>query len=97
MKMERDAITRLAEIAKLELSSEEKVEFSSQLSGIVDYLGIINELDTSGVEPAGHILELKNVLRPDFVTDSLPVEKIRSFSPEFEDGHVVVPLIIEDY
>jgi len=97
MKIDRDVITRVAELAKLELSGEESGEFSRQLSDIIGFVEKINELDTSQVEPTDHIVELKNVLRRDSVAASLPVEKLEKIAPEFEEGHVVVPIIIEDY
>ncbi len=95
MRIDRDLIVRVAELARLELSKDEMGEFSKQLSEIVQYVEKINELNTDGVEPTDHIVELKNVFRDDTVGESLPVEAIREMAPFFEEGHVVVPKVIE--
>ncbi len=95
MRIDRDLIIRVAELARLELSEEEMGEFSKQLSEIVQYVEKINELNTDSVEPTDHIVELKNVFRSDTVGESLPVEAIKVIAPSFEEGHVVVPKVIE--
>ena len=95
MRIDRDLIIRVSELARLELSEEEMREFSKQLSEIVQYVEKINELNTDSVEPTDHIVELKNVFRSDKVGASLPVEFIKAIAPCFEEGHVVVPKVIE--
>lgn len=97
MKIDQGVITRVAELARLELAEDEKAEFSRQLSDIIKYVEKINEMDTASVEPTDHIVELKNVLRADAVRESIPVDDIRKIAPEFENGHIVVPQIIEDH
>lgn len=97
MIIDEGVISRVAELARLELSDDEKTEFSRQLSDIIRYVEKINEMDTASVEPTDHIVELKNVLRSDTVRESIPVEDIKKIAPAFEDGHIVVPQIIEDH
>ena len=97
MKIDEKTISRVADLAKLSLSSDEKAEFSRQLSDIIGYVEKINELDTSSIEPTDHIVEMKNVFRSDVVRKSMPVEEAGKMAPEFENGHIVVPQIIEDH
>jgi aspartyl-tRNA(Asn)/glutamyl-tRNA(Gln) amidotransferase subunit C len=96
MKIDSRVINRVSELARLDLSDNEKEEFSRQLSDIIEYVEKINQLDTSSVEPADHIVPLANVFREDSVQESLPREALEKIAPRFEEGHVVVPRIIEE-
>ena len=92
MKIEIDKVARLS---RLELSGAEKEEFTRQLTDIIEYVEKIKELDTSSVSPADHITDVKNVFRSDAVGTSLDRDKIENIAPSFENGHFVVPKIIE--
>lgn len=95
MKINENDIQKVAKLARLELSSGEREEFSRQLNDIIEYVEKINELDTSGVKPADHIVELSNVFREDIVQRSIDTSEIEKMAPAFKNGHIVVPRIIE--
>jgi len=95
MKISDSEIKKVAKLAKLQLSSEEINEFSTQISDIVSYVEKIKELDTEKIQPAEHIADIKNVFREDKSFASLNQEKIKNFAPSFKDGHFVVPKIID--
>lgn len=95
MKIKESDITKVAKLARLELSPEEKNEFSKQLSSIIEYVEKINELDTSSVTPADHIVDVSNVFRKDIVKDSIERAKLENIAPDFKEGYIVVPKIIE--
>ena len=92
MKMD---IEKVARLARLELSEEEKSTFGSQLEQILSYMEQLNRLDTSGVEPTSHAIPVYNVFREDEVKPSLPQEEVLAIAPDEEDGHFKVPRIIE--
>jgi aspartyl-tRNA(Asn)/glutamyl-tRNA(Gln) amidotransferase subunit C len=92
MKMD---IEKVARLARLELSYEEKVTFGSQLEQILTYMEQLNRLDTSGVEPTSHAIPVYNVFREDEVKPSLPQEEVLAIAPDEEEGHFKVPRIIE--
>lgn len=92
MKMD---IEKVARLARLELSEEEKRTFGKQLEQILDYMEQLNRLDTTGVEPTSHAIPMVNVFREDEVKPSLPKERILEISPDQENGHFKVPRIIE--
>ena len=92
MKMD---IEKVARLARLDLSEEEKVTFGSQLEQILTYMEQLNTLDTSGVEPTSHAIPVYNVFREDEVRPSLPQEEVLAIAPDEEDGHFKVPKIIE--
>ena len=95
MKINAEQIEHVAKLARLSLTDEEVAEFSQQLSSIIDYVEKIKELDTDSAPPAEYIAEIKNVSREDFVFPSLPTDEFARLAPDFRDGHIVVPKIIE--
>lgn len=96
MPIDRNIVLKVAELARLTLSGEEKEEFYGQLADIVNYFEKINEIDTSGVEPAEHIIEMQNIFRRDAVEENFDPERFKKIVPELEKDHVVVPAVIED-
>jgi aspartyl-tRNA(Asn)/glutamyl-tRNA(Gln) amidotransferase subunit C len=92
MKMD---IEKVARLARLELSEQEKTTLGSQLDQILTYVELLNGVDTSGVEPTSHAIPLQNVFREDETRPSLPREEVLGVAPEQEDGHFKVPRIIE--
>ena len=88
-------IEKVARLARLELSENEKVTLGSQLEQILDYMEQLNRLDTTGVEPTSHAIPLSNVFKEDEVKPSFPQEEVLAIAPDEEDGHFKVPKIIE--
>lgn len=92
MKMD---IEKVAKLARLKLSEEEKKTFGEQLEQILAYMEQLNRLDTTGVEPTSHAIPLYNVFREDEMGLSISQEEALGIAPEKEDGHFRVPKIIE--
>ncbi len=92
MKMD---IEKVARLARLELSEEEKVTFGNQLEQILTYMEQLNRLDTTGVEPTSHAIPIHNAFREDETRPSFPQEEVLSISPDQENRHFKVPRIIE--
>ena len=88
-------IEKVARLARLELSEEERVTFGNQLEQILTYMEQLNRLDTTGVEPTSHAIPIHNVFREDEVKPSFPQEEVLGIAPDDEDGHFKVPRIIE--
>ena len=92
MKMD---IEKVARLARLELSEEERETFGNQMEQILTYMEQLNRLDTTGVEPTSHAIPINNVFREDEVRPSITQEEVLAISPDEEDGHFKVPRIIE--
>ena len=92
MKMD---IEKVARLARLELSEEERETFGNQMEQILTYMEQLNGLDTSGVEPTSHAIPMQNVFREDGVKSSFQQEEVLAIAPDEEDGHFKVPRIIE--
>ncbi len=92
MKMD---IEKVAKLARVELTEEEKKTFGNQLEQILAHMEELNRLDTTGVEPTSHAIPMVNVFREDEVRQSVSREEILGISPDQGEGHFKVPRIIE--
>ena len=95
MKLNRKDVEHVALLSRLELSEQELDKFTGQLDAILEYIDVLNQVDTSAVEPLAHVLEIRNVMRADEVQPSLPREAALQNAPEAEDGFFKVPKIVE--
>src|SRR5690606_40722324 len=76
--IEREDVERVARLARLALTEEEKALFQEQLGAILEHVRALQEVDTEGVEPTPYAVQLTNVLRPDRARPSMPREQARS-------------------
>jgi aspartyl-tRNA(Asn)/glutamyl-tRNA(Gln) amidotransferase subunit C len=98
MPITQTEVEKVAALANLELTAEEKELFSNQLAAIVEYVDQLNELDTSAVQPwrrqsAGEV-ETSYATRDDKVETSLGQQKALEQAPERDEGHFLVPRVI---
>jgi aspartyl-tRNA(Asn)/glutamyl-tRNA(Gln) amidotransferase subunit C len=89
--IERDQVLHVAKLARLRLSDEEVDVMVGELSGILDHVDRIGNLDLEGVEPTSHVVALENVLRADEPRPSLPRDVALAPAPEPEDGAFRAP------
>jgi aspartyl-tRNA(Asn)/glutamyl-tRNA(Gln) amidotransferase subunit C len=89
--IDRDQVLHVARLARLRLSEEEVERMASELSGILDHVDRISQLDLEGVEPTAHVLPLGNVLRADEPRPSWPRERVLEQTPDPVDGAFRVP------
>jgi aspartyl-tRNA(Asn)/glutamyl-tRNA(Gln) amidotransferase subunit C len=95
MPVSKDDVEYVARLARMELAEDEKKVLTSQLNSILDHIEKLNELDTEGVEPTFHVLDVRNVFRDDEVLPSLPTEEIMKNAPARDGDLFKVPKIIE--
>lgn len=90
----KERLERLAWLAKIELSEEEKEEFLEQLNEILKAFKKIDELQLEGVEPTFHVLEVFNAFREDEVRPSLNQREALSTANKSKDGFFIAPKIV---
>ena len=86
-------VKKVAKLANLSLSPEEKVLFQKQLSQILDYISQLQKVDTKNVEPTHHVTGMENVTRTDKVEPCLNQEQALSQAPATHNGFFKVPAI----
>jgi aspartyl-tRNA(Asn)/glutamyl-tRNA(Gln) amidotransferase subunit C len=90
--IEREQVLHVAKLARLRLSEEEVETMVGELSGILEHVDRIGNLDLEGVEPTSHVVALENVLRADDAPwQSLPREIALASAPEPSEGAFRVP------
>ena len=94
MKITPEEISHVADLARLQLSSEEVEVMTGQLGDILSYVAKLNELDTEGITPMTHAISIVNAFREDEVQPSLEREKTLSNGPRQDGESFVVPRII---
>lgn len=94
MALSEKDVRYVARLSRLEITDEEAGKYTQQLSSILSYIEQLNELDTKDVEPLTHVLDLKNVFRPDVVQPSLTQAEVLSNAPDPQAGHFRVPKIM---
>ena len=87
----REQVLHVARLARLELSEEEVERMTTELSGILEHVDRISELDLAEVEPTSHVVALQNVFRADEPRPSLPREEALREAPDPADGAFRVP------
>lgn len=95
MHLTPEQVQKVAELARLQLSVDERERYAEQLSAVLGYFNMLNSLDTVNVSPTSHALMLQNVLREDQVQPSLSQQQVISLAPEVSGELVAVPLIFE--
>jgi aspartyl-tRNA(Asn)/glutamyl-tRNA(Gln) amidotransferase subunit C len=89
--IEREQVLHVAKLARLGLSEEEVERMAGELSGILEHVDRIGELDLDDVPPTSHVVELENVLRPDVPHESLDRDVALGQAPDPEGGAFRVP------
>ncbi len=89
-------IDRVAKLANLTLTGQEKIEFEKQLGEVLGYVSSLNELNTDKVEPIGHITGLENVSREDVAAPSLDQEQALANAKRTHNGFFEVEAIFTE-
>jgi aspartyl-tRNA(Asn)/glutamyl-tRNA(Gln) amidotransferase subunit C len=89
--IEREQVLHVAKLARLRLSEAEVEKMAGELSGILEHVDRIGELELDDVLPTSHVVDLENVLRPDEPRPSWPREAVLGQAPDPVDGAFRVP------
>lgn len=95
MELSRDDVRKVAALARLKVTEDELDSLASDLRAIIGYVQVLNEVDTTGVVPMVHAVELQNVLRPDVIVEPLPRAAALSNAPRTDGECFLVPAIID--
>jgi len=93
-RLSQDDVSKVALLARLELTDAELDTYTDQLAAIIDHAADVAALDLADVPPTAHPLPIENVLRPDVVAPSLDRDEVLSQAPSVEDRRFRVPAIL---
>jgi aspartyl-tRNA(Asn)/glutamyl-tRNA(Gln) amidotransferase subunit C len=95
MSLSLSEVEHIAELARLDLTEEEKNRYREQLSAILDYAARLQELDTAGIPPTSSVLPARSVLRQDIPGPTLTPEELLRNAPRAEQDQFRVPPVLE--
>ena len=95
-KIDKELIRHIALLARIEMTDGQAETLGRQFADIVAYVDKLQELDTEGVEPMAHALDVRNVLAEDTLGESLSVEQAMTNAPARDGDFYKVPKVIGD-
>jgi len=95
MEVTSEMIDRLARLAKLKFSEEEKKDLKTDLERMIEFVEKLKEVDTTGVEPLLHITDAVNVLREDEVSQTITKQEALLNAPLTDGNFFKVPKVIK--
>jgi aspartyl-tRNA(Asn)/glutamyl-tRNA(Gln) amidotransferase subunit C len=88
-------VAKIAHLARLAIGAADITSYARNLSSILELVAQMNAVDTTGVEPLAHPLEMAQRLRPDEVSERDQRERFQAIAPSVEAGLYLVPQVIE--
>jgi aspartyl-tRNA(Asn)/glutamyl-tRNA(Gln) amidotransferase subunit C len=88
-------VKKIAHLARLGIDEQDVESYANDLSGMLDLMTQMSELNTDNVSPMAHPLDQIQRLRPDVVTEHNQREHFQAIAPQVEDGLYLVPKVIE--
>ena len=93
VRVDEKLVREIALLARLDLSNEETEMFVSQFKDILDYVSILNEVDTENVAPAYLSSGNKDQPREDEIETSVPTDEFIANAPQAKDEYVLIPRV----
>ena len=88
-------VRKIAHLARLAIDEDQVDAYAHSLSDILTFVDQMNAVDTDGVEPMAHPLDVVQRLRPDAVTETDRRDRFQAIAPKAEAGLYLVPKVIE--
>lgn len=96
MSLTHEDVAWIANLARLALSDEEMEAYRVQLSAVLDYAAILNELDLTDIEPSAHAVLRRNIWREDIVEPSLPLEDVLFNAAAGAQDQFLIQSVLDD-
>jgi aspartyl-tRNA(Asn)/glutamyl-tRNA(Gln) amidotransferase subunit C len=95
MKITKQEVLHVAHLARLNVDESMVERFSEQIGTILEYVETLNQLDTTGVAPTSHAIDMANAFREDALASSIDRQSALGNAPEEDEGSFIVPKVIE--
>ncbi len=95
MSISLEEVLKISHLARLHIDAEKAGQYASDLSSILAWVQQMDKVDTQGVEPMAHPLDVSQRLREDKVTETDQREEFQAIAPRTEKGLYLVPKVIE--
>ncbi len=95
MEIDEATVQRVARLARIKITPEEAKGLEKELSGILEWVKQLDEVDTKDVEPMTRVVDMKLKMRRDEVNDGEIAGDVTQNAPEKDDHFYVVPKVVE--
>jgi len=95
MSLTADDVNKIAHLARLGIDRQDVEYYAKDMSGLLELMAQMNDLNTDNVEPMAHPMDQAQRLRADVVTEQNNREKFMAIAPQVEAGLYLVPKVIE--
>ena len=95
MQVDEATVRRIARLARIKVTDAEAKALEKELSGILDWVKQLDEVDTEGVEPMTAVVSTTLKMREDRVTDGGIADDVVANAPAREDHFFVVPKVVD--
>jgi aspartyl-tRNA(Asn)/glutamyl-tRNA(Gln) amidotransferase subunit C len=89
-------VEKIAHLARLALTAEQKAQYAQQLTAVLDYAARLDELDLADVPPTPHAVAQQNVMREDEIEPSLPLDALLYNAPHHRDNQFYIQTVLAD-
>ncbi len=94
-RLSADEVRQIAALARISMNDEEVEIMRSQMVNILNNIDVLNNVDTAGVEPTGHSVDVRSVMRKDEPTESLRRDDVLLNAPSSEDSFIRVRSVLD--
>ena len=91
-----DEVRHLALLTRINMTEEEIEQMRDQMSDILSSIEILSEVETDGIEPTGHSVDVHSVMREDISSESITLDEALANAPSQEDGFIRVRAVLEE-
>ena len=95
MSLDAAAVARIARLARIRVTDDEKTNLAAELSQVMDWIGELQAVDTEGVEPMTSVVGARLKTRADVVTLNVTRDEVLANAPEAMAGFFTVPKVVE--
>ena len=95
MALDKTEVEKIAHLARLHISESETEEVTTRITDILTLIDQMQSVDTEGVEPLAHPLDVVQRLRADEITEENQRDRLQQLAPASEDGLYLVPKVLE--
>lgn len=96
MSLTRDDVAKIAHLARLDLTAAQLDQYREQLSAILDYAEMLDELDLDDVAPTAHAIARQNVMRPDKIEAGLSLEDALFNAPQQQANQFKIQPVLDE-
>jgi aspartyl-tRNA(Asn)/glutamyl-tRNA(Gln) amidotransferase subunit C len=95
MSIDQKTVRRIARLARIRVEEADLARLEGELNSILRWIEMLNEVDTTDVEPMTSVVKMSMKMRDDVVTDGENARAVTGNAPRVEDDFYVVPKVVE--